>query len=435
MGLCHVPQAFAFRTISNKVLCGLSFAAWLGLANVSVGQSPGQAGIRPPDNSAAPSTALADPARAKTQFDIAADAMREHIKQMRQLAVEYHLTDTPAQARPIREQWIKFLNEGRSVHDRMVEAALADYASHPSAESREAQFLYQVAARNADADRFDGMLPVLERLKDSGFTAQSFDLCFGLTAAASNQFAAALPFLEKARSNLQKGLEDLGKNRDLNDEQREKIGAQMFEAYGLLSELSQVEAYQSLWDAEQKAREQDAQGEPLPQVLIHTTKGDFVVELYENQAPNTVANFISLCEKGFYDGLPFHRVLTHFMAQGGCPNRDGSGDPGYSIPTELDGSSHRNFFRGTLGMALSNTPDSGGSQFFVCYMPRMFLNGKYVAFGRVIEGMNVLSDLTHIDPEKKDKEAPADPPDEIVSTKVLRKRDHPYTPKTIPAAK
>jgi len=436
MGLSCTPVTRVIRTTGSKVVCGLTLAVGLWLAGVTQGQPPGQtvsSEVVPPVSEA--SKPPAGTPLVKTPFDAAADAMREHVKQMRKLAVDYHLADTPAQARPLREQWVKLLDEGRSLHARMVEAAMGDYQGKSPTATRTAEFLFQVAARNADADRFDGMLPVMKLLNESGFTAQSFDLCFGLTAAANNEYALARPFLERARGNIQKALEDLASNREINDEQRETVGNQLLEAFGLLTEMSQSEAYEALWAGELKAREQDAQGEPLPQVLIHTTKGDFIVELYENQVPNTVANFISLCEKGFYDGLPFHRVLTHFMAQGGCPNRDGSGGPGYSITTELDGTNHRNFFRGTLGMALSNTPNSGGSQFFVCYMSRAFLNGKYVAFGRVIEGMNVLSDLTHINPEKKDKQTQTDLPDEIISTKVLRKRAHPYAPQTIPEVK
>ncbi len=120
------------------------------------------------------------------------------------------------------------------------------------------------------------------------------------------------------------------------------------------------------------------------------------------------------------------------MAQGGDPLRDGSGGPGYCIRTELDGKRDRGFFRGTLGMAMSQAPDSGGSQFFICYMSRPFLNGKYVAFGRVTKGMHVLSDFTRINPEEKSEEHEHGLPDEIISTKVLRKRNHEYKPETLP---
>jgi cyclophilin family peptidyl-prolyl cis-trans isomerase len=92
--------------------------------------------------------------------------------------------------------------------------------------------------------------------------------------------------------------------------------------------------YQKAWAEEQKIRQAEAKADNLPRVLLRTNKGDIELELFEDQAPNTVAHFISLVEKGFYTGLSFHRVLPGFMAQTGCPKGDGTGGPGYRIPCE-----------------------------------------------------------------------------------------------------
>jgi cyclophilin family peptidyl-prolyl cis-trans isomerase len=367
-----------------------------------------------------------------SEVDAEAQALREHLKKMRSLMVQYHLSEGPGQSKPLQRQWIQMLETGRKLHRRLIDAAVAELRKNPKGDSPTATLLFEIAARNADADRFDGMLEVVKLLKEVGFTAPQFDLCCALTAAANNDYEWAQPHAKIAMENLEKAMVELSQNKEVPDDEREAMGKEMFEVYGLLSELSDTARMEPLWEEEQQMRQADADGQPLPHVRIRTTKGDFVVELFENQAPNTVANFISLCEKGFYDGLPFHRVITHFMAQGGCPNRDGTGGPGYTIRTEIDDKAHRKFFRGTLGMALSGAPDSGGSQFFVCYLPRTYLNGKYVAFGRVIEGMNVLSDFVHIDPDDKHAKT-ADLPDEIIATEVLRKRDHPYQPETVAA--
>jgi len=153
-----------------------------------------------------------------------------------------------------------------------------------------------------------------------------------------------------------------------------------------------------------------------------------VVELFENEAPETVGNFISLVSSGFYDGLSFHRVLENFMAQGGCPKGDGTGGPGYNIYCECYESNHRNHFRGTLSMAHAGR-DTGGSQFFITFLPTPQLNGRHTAFGRVIEGMDVLSKIQRRDPEK-----PADAaktPDKIEKAEVIRKRDHQYLPNKV----
>jgi cyclophilin family peptidyl-prolyl cis-trans isomerase len=177
-----------------------------------------------------------------------------------------------------------------------------------------------------------------------------------------------------------------------------------------------------------KIREAEAKADDLPRVKFETNQGTMVIELFENEAPNTVANFVSLVEKKFYDGLVFHRVIEGFMAQGGDPTGTGSGGPGHAIPCECDPKkfpNHRNHFRGTLSMAHAG-PNTGGSQFFLCFGPTEHLNGKHTAFGRVIEGMEVLDKIKRIQPGEPGT------PDKIVKATVVRKRDHEYKPKTLP---
>ena len=148
--------------------------------------------------------------------------------------------------------------------------------------------------------------------------------------------------------------------------------------------------------------------------------------MFENEAPEAVGNFVSLVENKFYDGLSFHRVLGNFMAQGGCPLGTGTGDPGYKIYCECYKENHRNHFRGTLSMAHAGK-DTGGSQFFLTFVPTTHLNGRHTAFGRVIQGMDVLAKLQRIDPDDPAKPAP----DKIVKAEVIRKRDHKYEPNKV----
>jgi cyclophilin family peptidyl-prolyl cis-trans isomerase len=157
-----------------------------------------------------------------------------------------------------------------------------------------------------------------------------------------------------------------------------------------------------------------------------------VIELFENEAPNTVANFISLVKKGYYDGLTFHRVLPGFMAQGGCPDGTGGGGPGYQIDCECILPNSRKHFRGSLSMAHAG-PNTGGSQFFLCFAPAMGLDGPpspnhHTVFGRVIEGLDQLAKIQRRDPQA---DSPAEP-DKIIEMKVLRDRGHEYEPKTNP---
>ncbi|HTN77046.1 MAG TPA: peptidylprolyl isomerase, partial [Pirellulaceae bacterium] len=162
----------------------------------------------------------------------------------------------------------------------------------------------------------------------------------------------------------------------------------------------------------------------LPRVKIETSKGPIVVELFENEAPQTIGNFVNLVEAGKYDNTIFHRVLPGFMAQGGDPKGDGTGGPGYHIFCECYEKNHRNHFRGTLSMAHAGR-DTGGSQFFLTFVPTPHLNGRHTAFGRVIEGMDVLTKLQRVDPQMPSTAAE---PDKIIKATVVRKRDHAYVP-------
>lgn len=127
--------------------------------------------------------------------------------------------------------------------------------------------------------------------------------------------------------------------------------------------------------------------------LIHTEKGDMKAELYENETPITVDNFVKLANEGFYDSLTFHRVIPDFVIQGGCPEGTGAGGPGYTIPCET--SAPRQYHdRGVLSMA-HRGPNTGGSQFFICHNREntAHLDGRHTAFGKVIEGLDVLDSI------------------------------------------
>jgi len=124
--------------------------------------------------------------------------------------------------------------------------------------------------------------------------------------------------------------------------------------------------------------------------------GTMKLELYPEVAPNTVNNFISLVKKGFYNGLTFHRIISGFMIQGGDPDGRGTGGPGYSIPGEFSSNGFKNDLkhsRGVISMARSMAPDSAGSQFFIMHQDAPHLDGAYAAFGKLIEGEEVLDEI------------------------------------------
>ena len=129
-------------------------------------------------------------------------------------------------------------------------------------------------------------------------------------------------------------------------------------------------------------------------------------ELYPDIAPISVANFISLAGKGFYNGLIFHRVIKDFMIQGGCPKGNGTGGPGYCIKGEFSANGVANPLkheRGVLSMARTNVPDSAGSQFFIVHADSPHLDGQYAAFGKVVEGMDVVDEIASVRVDYNDK--------------------------------
>jgi len=126
-------------------------------------------------------------------------------------------------------------------------------------------------------------------------------------------------------------------------------------------------------------------------VHFQTTRGEFVVELFEDRAPRTTANFASLVEKGFYDGIVFHRVIADFMIQGGCPEGSGRGGPGYVIQDEFDPELAHDA-EGVLSMANAG-PNTGGSQFFITLAATPWLDGRHAVFGKVVEGIEVVREI------------------------------------------
>ena len=141
----------------------------------------------------------------------------------------------------------------------------------------------------------------------------------------------------------------------------------------------------------------------MTQVMMKTAKGDIQIDLFDEDAPNTVKNFTDLIEKGFYDGLNFHRGIPNFVIQGGCPQGTGTGGPGYHIDCEINPNRHQ---AGTLSMAHAGR-NTGGSQFFLTTVATPWLNGNHAVFGQVSEGMDVVQSIERC--QKLPGDRPAQP--------------------------
>lgn len=325
---------------------------------------------------------------------------KDLLKDLRDLRRQYNEADENALV-PILRRWNEQMAQGEQLLVELGDVGAKAFAAAPNEDRELTRFLVKLLADESEQDAYEQASVVSRSLIDHGCDVAEIFSQGAVAAFCMNDFDNAEKYFKLAI-------------------QRGAMAGEAQQYFRLLDE------YRVYWEEEQKIRELEAAADDLPRVKISTSKGDLVIELFENEAPGAVGNFISLVEKGFYNDKTFHRVLNHFMAQGGCPLGTGQGGPGYTIYCECKQENYRKHFRGTLSMAHAG-PDTGGSQFFITFVPTANLNGVHTAFGRVIEGFDVLAKIQRIDPDAKDKTQP----DRIEKIEVLRKRDHEYVPNKV----
>ena len=295
-------------------------------------------------------------------------------------------------------------NKFNATRDKAREAALALEQSASAAvlanpDNDDACAVVKDVLQSAmQADDPQKALSLVKTLDDAGKTNEELLLTGATAAMITSELDMAEKFLKAAK---EAGMSDdkIASLQKAIDHERPKVNAEM------------------------STRATEEKADDLPRVKIETTKGTIIVELFENQAPNTVANFISLVESHFYDGTPFHRVIPQFMAQGGDPTGTGTSGPGYTIDCECELPNARKHFLGSLSMAHAGK-DTGGSQFFLTFRPTEHLDGRHTVFGRVIKGFDVLPKITRTEgPQARPTQ------DKIISAEIIRKRDHVYEPK------
>ena len=285
----------------------------------------------------------------------------------------------------IEKQWNELLEKGKILQPQFFQAAEKAFAEAPNADKDVTDVLLGIFYDEVGQDDFENAARIGKLLVDNHCGTAQTDSDAGIAAVCVGDFNAADKYLGMAKKD---GYYDAKQPNDPLADQGKYF-------------LTNLDKLKKSWNKEQQIRQAENTADDLPRVLIKTNKGDIEVELFENEAPNTVANFITLVDKKFYNGLTFHRVLPAFMAQGGDPKGDGTGGPGYTIPDECSRPDHRLHFRGSLSMAKSASPDSGGSQFFITFIPTDFLDGKHTVFGRVIKGFDVLAKIQRRDPDTK----------------------------------
>jgi cyclophilin family peptidyl-prolyl cis-trans isomerase len=336
--------------------------------------------------------------------------MNAVLAKLLELRLKYR-TANEDQRPDIQARWNEVIAEGKAIEPQLIEAAENAYAEAPNADGQITLFLAMLLDEMVQADDYEPAARIGKLLMDNNCPEKRVPNLAGIAAFAVSDFDAAEKYLMTAAKQ--------------GYYQSAKRGDKLAQA-GVLC-LARAGACKKTWAAEKTIRNREAKEDNLPLVRLKTTKGVIEVELFEDQAPNTVANFISLVQRGFYSDTTFYRVTQGVAAQTGDPMGDGFGGPGYSIACECYQPNHRSHFRGSLSM-LHAGRDTGGSQFLIALTPLEHLNDSNTVFGRVITGIDVLAKLQRRNPT--DKEAPR--ADRIIEAEVIRKRPHEYKPQPMP---
>jgi cyclophilin family peptidyl-prolyl cis-trans isomerase len=372
----------------------------------------GDAKAPPAKEETKPAPVASDPPATAEQFPSLKKEWEDLEAKFTDLTNQFLSAPTTEEKNVIRGRYVKLVGESEKLLPRLRSATEAAYAAAPGKDKSVTEYMIKFVAyetRNYQSGKQDYSVAydLAKRLIDAQVDDPVLFALAGAAAIEMDDYDNAEAWLTKAKE---------AKKLDARGE-------------SLLAELPKRK---QAWAKEQEIRKKEAEADDLPRVKLETSKGTIVVELFENEAPQTVGNFIHLVEKKYYDGLKFHRVIPGFMAQGGDPEGTGGGGPGYTIPDEIDREDHRLHFRGSLSMAKTAAPDSGGSQFFIAYHATTHLDGKHTVFGRVLEGMDVVAKLqdTSAQPPPGAPVPAVKPPepDKIVKAEVLRKREHEYVP-------
>jgi cyclophilin family peptidyl-prolyl cis-trans isomerase len=362
------------------------------------------------EEEAAPETPApaGDAVQARAAFDVVHKQWQEIVSQIPAVQKERQAAKGEKRAE-LDKQVADLYRQADALIGKITDAGLEVYKADPNAYPEVndtlvvvAQFYLNGGPNGDGGDQYEKALKLIGGLLDAGAGAKYPQLYIwgGLAAYNCNEFdLAERYFAESSKAGGQTGglSEGLVQNA--------------LQAQGNLGTMKKA------WEKEAALRAAEAKADNNPRVKLTTTKGDVVIELFENEAPQAVANFLTLVKDGFYDGLTFHRVIPAFMAQGGDPDGNGSGGPGYSIKCECYKPDYRHHFRGSLSMAHAGR-DTGGSQFFLTFVPTSFLDGRHTVFGRVVEGMDNASSIKRGEPVRS--------PDKIVKAEVLRDRGHEY---------
>jgi len=425
---------------SSKRICGamaIVFAVlvWTGTspangqsdanaADPTASQKPAVAEISPEEKKRAIANAKAfanqfdvDPNLQK-QFNEAYNNWRGTVRQLHEIGVNYVSATSSDEAEVLREEYSDLTAKGEKQLEIFLPLALQLFKENGT---------HTWKAGDPPSAHID-LDYLITQIQNHLFEKGRFDQAFvlGTELLKNNPGNSRADYVRRRAALLTNRFIDVGNFVDDFEEQLEDLPKSEKTMLTILPQIGQA------YEIEKAIQRREAAIDDLPRVQMKTTKGTVVFELFENEAPDTVGNFISLVEKKFYDGIVFHRVIDRFMVQGGSVTEKNENKPvGYKIYDEHNKRAIRLHFRGSLSMANAMSPHSGSSQFFVCLVPTPGLNGKHTVFGRVVSGMDVFDRITRtqvLTEDGNEEKLPDVVRDKIISATVIRKRNHDYKP-------
>ncbi len=346
-------------------------------------------------------------------FETALNGWRTTLADMREVMIRFN-NGPPQEAEGYRQRYRELEMQGREQFDEAMAAAIELLKNAPRENYVAAQFLLVAVHYRFNKDWYELTGEAVEQLRRVKAKDDRLAEIAGVSFFATNQYDKAEPYLREAMQ--------AGNLAEINQ--------------GILESL---DACRVLWPTAAEQRAADAERDDLPRVRLLTTRGEIVLELFEDAAPNTVANFIRMVEDGLLENLPFYQVISGRIALVGESGGSAVGGE-YCLADETQSPDRRYIFRGSLAMAKLpdpigesrlTIPNTASQQFFFAFQPLVMANAEHTVFGRIIEGMSTFSLLTRLDPSKKEENAEPVNPDRILEAEVIRQRDHSYEPQVI----
>ncbi|MFT5301872.1 MAG: cyclophilin family peptidyl-prolyl cis-trans isomerase [Mariniblastus sp.] len=395
--------------------CVRGFAMFLLIASCQlVVATPQASGQEPPEREGKtfPESSSSDVedspevAKLEQEFDAAAVVLKEKIKSLRRLGLKFYEANS-LEANDVREEWDAEAIATQRAHVAVQQAALAYFLAAPEPNIQATEIVYSFHAGLIDAGQIGACYRATKKLIKIRPGDEKITLTMGQVSILANDFDAAAAYVAGNQLKI----------------------AEFPIPSGPLYQF--LDSLQKKYERELKFQAEDAKQGSLPRAIIETNKGQIVIELFENQAPQTVANFVSLAQAGFYDQVMFHHVIKNVIAHTGIMTARGAKQLRYTIYDESHLPAARHHFRGSVSMHL-NSPkkNQGTSEFRIMLVPGPPMDGTNTVFGRVISGMDVADRLqpTFEFTDEGEEFIQGTFPDTIKSITLVGLRDHEYKP-------